>query len=103
DGLGVAADRQMAFDWYRRSAEAGDLRGQFSHAAVLIAQGQIESARHWLLQALAGGHLKFLRSASDQLQKAALPALADITQAYLQRRAELESPGQAAEGTPASR
>lgn len=90
EGHGVPADPQQAFDWYRRSAEAGDFRGQFSHAAVLISQGHLEQARYWLLQALELGHLKFLRSASAELQQAALPQLVDITQAYLQRCTELE-------------
>lgn len=91
DGLGVAADPQLAYHWYRRSAEAGDFRGQFSHAAVLIAHGKIDEARHWLSQALQDGNLKFLRVASSALQHAALPVLADITEAYLQRRLQLES------------
>lgn len=91
DGQGVAADPRSAYDWYRRSAEAGDFRGQFSHAAVLLGQGQVETARRWLLQALEGGNLNFLRVAAVQLEDVALPALADITEAYRQRRRELEA------------
>ena len=52
-----------ARDWYRRSAEGGDFRGQFSYAAVLADEGEIEEALEWLHQALAGGNLNFLRVA----------------------------------------
>lgn len=91
EGQGTAANPHAAFEWYRRSAEAGDFRGQFSHAAILMARGEIDAARHWLLQALQGGNLKFLSVASAQLQNADLPALADITQAYLQRYVALQA------------
>lgn len=103
EGLGVAADPQHACAWYRRSAEAGDFRGQFSLAAVLIGLGEIEAARHWLLQALQGGNLRFLQVASKELQNAALAALTDITQAYLQRCAELENACREAQSTPSPR
>ena len=35
EGLVVPRDLAAAHQWYRRSAEAGDFRGQFSHATVL--------------------------------------------------------------------
>ncbi|TLX60389.1 sel1 repeat family protein [Stutzerimonas nosocomialis] len=89
DGRVVPADPQAGHQWYRRSAEAGDFRGQFSYAAVLIAQGDWERARHWLLQALQGGHLKFLRKARDELLAAALPEIDDIALAYSRRCNEL--------------
>ena len=89
EGLGIAVNPQQALNWYRRSAEGGDFRGQFSYAAVLISQGDWSSAQYWLLQALELGHLTFLRQARDQLAAAALSELADITQAFAQRCAEL--------------
>ncbi|HAF91488.1 MAG TPA: hypothetical protein DCG67_07025, partial [Pseudomonas sp.] len=91
DGLGVAADPAAARAWYRRSAEAGDFRGQFSHAAVLLAQGALADARHWLQLALANGHLKFIDTALTALRAAALPELEDIVAAYGARRAALAS------------
>ena len=96
DGRVVAADPQAALGWYRRSAEAGDFRGQFSYATALLGLGHEEQARHWLQAALALGHLKFLRTARDELQRAGLPALAEITAAYARRCAELETTGTAA-------
>ncbi|MNY83699.1 hypothetical protein D3C86_2266530 [compost metagenome] len=56
--------------------------------------GRWDEARHWLQQALERGHLQFLRKASEQLQRAAWPQLAETTATYTRRCAELES-GQA--------
>jgi TPR repeat protein len=59
EGRCCPKDLDAAVQWYRRSAEAGDFRGQFSYAAVLADSGQIEAALAWLRKALAGGNLKF--------------------------------------------
>ncbi|MCD1639145.1 tetratricopeptide repeat protein [Stutzerimonas sp. R40042] len=91
DGYGVARDLAAAHAWYARSAEAGDFRGQFSHAAVLLAERQWDAARHWLSRALELGHLKFIETALASLQAAALPPIADIVEAYAQRRDELRA------------
>lgn len=88
---GLPVDETTAYLWYQRSAEAGDFRGQFSLACVLLNHGRWDEARFWLLQALQQGHLKFLRKATDELIAAALPALQDITEAYIQRRQTLEA------------
>ncbi len=87
------ADRETAARWYQRSAEAGDFRGQFSHACLLADRGDWSGARYWLEQALAGGHLKFLRRARDELLAARWPALQDISQAYVRRCQHLEQQG----------
>lgn len=91
DGCGVARDVSAAHAWYRRSAEAGDFRGQFSHAAVLLAEQQWDTARHWLERALEVGHLKFVETALASLQAAALPQIDDIVVAYARRRDELRA------------
>lgn len=70
DGQCCPRDLDAAVGWYRRSAEAGDFRGQFSYAAVLADRGQIEAALEWLREALAGGNLKFLRTAQKALEAA---------------------------------
>ena len=89
EGLVVPADPAAALDWYRRAAEAGDFRGQFSYAAVLITQRRWDEARHWLIEALSLGHLKFLRKARDELLAARIEPLADIAAAYVTRCADL--------------
>ncbi|MCQ9424569.1 sel1 repeat family protein [Pseudomonas sp. LJDD11] len=89
EGLAGKVDLEAAHDWYRRSAEAGDFRGQFSHATVLAEQGEIEQAQTWMNKALAGGNLNFLRVSRQSLLTAAHPALRALAQAYHQRAAEL--------------
>nr|WP_272889475.1 tetratricopeptide repeat protein [Stutzerimonas stutzeri] len=93
EGLVVPADQVAAWNWYRRSAEGGDFRGQYSYAAVLISQQRWDEARHWLIQALALGHLKFLRKARDELLTARIESIADIASAYAVRCADTGDQG----------
>ncbi|WP_339502388.1 tetratricopeptide repeat protein [Pseudomonas silesiensis] len=90
EGQVCPADPQTAHDWYRRSAIGGDFRGQFSYAAVLADEGNIEEALVWLRKALAGGNLNFLRVASKALQEAGDPQIRALATDYARRRAELE-------------
>ncbi|PJI48883.1 MAG: hypothetical protein CTR55_05805 [Pseudomonas sp.] len=89
EGLVVPRDLDTARQWYRRSAEAGDFRGQFSHASVLAERGDLAAARIWLERALEGGNLNFLRVAREQLATSMPPSLQELTLAYFQRAAEL--------------
>lgn len=89
DGQVVVRDVALAHDWYRRSAEAGDFRGQFSHACVLAEQGQTEAAVAWLKRALQHGNLNFLRVARHSLQQAEHPHLRHLARDFFQRAAEL--------------
>lgn len=97
EGISVPVDAQQARDWYRRSALAGDFRGQFSHAAVLAEAGELNEALHWLREALVGGNLNFLRVARTSLANARQAELRELALAYHQRAAELgdEHDGQA--------
>lgn len=69
-----------------------DFRGQFSYAAVLADSGQVDTALAWLRQALAGGNLKFLRTASKALAAAANPQVRAMAEAYEQRATTLSDP-----------
>ena len=89
EGRAVPRDLALAHQWYRRSAEAGDFRGQFSHATVLAERGDLAGARIWLERALEGGNLNFLRVAREQLAASLPPSLNELTLAYFQRAAEL--------------
>ena len=89
EGLCVPRDPEQAREWYRRSAVAGDFRGQFSHAAALAERGEVEDARYWLLRALEGGNLNFLRVAREQLERAPQPELRSLALAYYRRAAEI--------------
>ncbi|QVW24157.1 sel1 repeat family protein [Pseudomonas hormoni] len=90
DGRVCLADPVGARDWYRRSAVGGDFRGQFSYAAVLADEGNINEALKWLRKALAGGNLNFLRVASKALLNATDPQIREMATDYAQRSAELE-------------
>ena len=90
EGQVCPKDLQAAHGWYRRSAEGGDFRGQFSFAAVLADQGNIDEALQWLRRALSGGNLNFLRVASEALLGATDPQIRALAPAYAKRFAELE-------------
>lgn len=89
EGITVEADPETAFNWYRRSAEAGDFRGQFSHAAALATQGRVDESIHWLERALAGGNLNFLRVSRTSLSNAPEPRIRALALSYHRRAAEL--------------
>ena len=89
EGRYCPADPSAAFDWYRRSAEGGDFRGQFSHAAVLAGQGQLEQAVAWLKIALENGNLNFLRVARETLAAAPILAIRALAGDYHRRAAVL--------------
>ena len=84
-GLACAADRHAAMHWYRLSAEAGDFRGQFSHAAILAEQGHMEQSLVWLQKALEQGNGNFLRAAVVSLEQAEQPQIQAMAGAYRQR------------------
>jgi len=88
-GSYCAADLMAARQWYRRSAEGGDFRGQFSHAAVLADEGHIEEALVWLHRALTDGNQSFLRVSGDALLNAPHPRIRAMAQAFRQRSSRL--------------
>ena len=67
DGKGTARDPQAALAWYRRAAEAGDFRGQANYASIVLQQGRIDEALHWLRLALAHGSPAFMAHIVPQL------------------------------------
>ena len=91
EGQYCAQDLNAAWYWYKCSAENGDFRGQFSHAAVLTQQGQIDEALEWLYKALAGGNLNFLRVAQQSLMYARDPRIRALASDFAQRAAQLQT------------
>ena len=89
DGRFCPQDLEAAVSWYRRSAEGGDFRGQFSYAAVLADRGQVDEALAWLGKALAGGNLKFLRTAQKALAAADDAQIRGMAEAYEARATQL--------------
>lgn len=89
DGVTVPADPATALQWYRRSAIAGDFRGQYSLAGMLAAQGFTSEAEAWLRKALEGGNLNFLRATRAALWHASPSGFKQIGRDYYRRAAEL--------------
>ncbi|MBO1324290.1 SEL1-like repeat protein [Acetobacter sp. TBRC 12305] len=52
EGWVVNQDRAMARQWYHRSAQEGDYRGQHNYATLLAEAGDVQQALHWWEQAL---------------------------------------------------
>jgi TPR repeat protein len=75
EGWGCSQDRRQAADWYRRSAESGYFRAQFNHACVLLEQGDIDVAAHWLGQAASLGNDDMRREIRHRLTATADPRL----------------------------
>ncbi|MFJ4195506.1 tetratricopeptide repeat protein [Pseudomonas sp. NPDC089534] len=82
-------DLHAARDWYRRSAEGGDFRGQFSFAALLADEGRIDDALDWLRKALATGNANFLRVSSEALLSAHHPEIREMAIAYKLKLSDL--------------
>jgi TPR repeat protein len=89
-GLVAGADLPRPQVWYMRSAQAGDFRGQFSHAAMLAEEGDVDTALIWLQRALEGGNANFLRSSLKVLEQTRQPAIRAMASLYVQRLQALE-------------
>lgn len=80
NGWETPADRDIAFSLYKRSAEAGDCRGQCNYASVLAEQGRVEEALTWLRLAATTAPAHFLAQLVPVLRRSpheALRAFAD--------------------------
>jgi hypothetical protein len=67
DGWAGPRDMAKAADCYARAAAGGDFRGAFNHARMLGADGDVETALHWLRQAGATGNARFVEQAATWL------------------------------------
>ncbi len=80
NGWETPADRDAAFALYKRSAEAGDYRGQCNYASVLAEQGRIEDAMRWLKLTVTTAPPRYLMQLAAALKRSpheALRAFAD--------------------------
>ena len=68
-GWGAPCDLEAATSWYRRSAEGGDFRGQCSYASVLLEQGRVDEALHWLQLAVRAATPAYLSALVPVLEK----------------------------------
>lgn len=85
-GWGCAQNMAEAVQWFRRSAEAGDFRGQYRYAQFLIGQGMLDEALPWLRLAIDQSHIELCREMAMALSEHPEPRLRDIA-AYAEARA----------------
>ncbi len=78
EGWETPCDLELAADWYRRAAEAGDFRGQFNHASKLAEQGKDIEAAAWLRQCANTATLGFKQKMAQTLLQIGKPAFVKI-------------------------
>lgn len=97
NGWGCTQNMTEAIQWFRRSAEAGDFRGQYSYAQVLIEQGRLGEALPWLRLGIDQSHVELCREMAKALSDHPEPRLREMA-AYANARAvQLARAGQPAE------
>ncbi|WP_424629931.1 tetratricopeptide repeat protein [Bradyrhizobium sp. SYSU BS000235] len=93
NGWGCTRDPAEAVQWFRRSAEAGDFRGQYSHAQILIEQGRLDDALPWLRLAINQSHIELCREMTKVLSDHPEPRLREMARYADARAARLASAG----------
>ena len=73
------------------AAEAGDFRGQASHAQILIGEGRIVEAAGWLRRAVLAGSPAFLAHVANDLAASAHAEIREIAQLARDRGAAVEA------------
>ncbi|NVN44114.1 sel1 repeat family protein [Asaia siamensis] len=68
EGWRTPRDPALALDWYRRSAEGGDYRGQHNYATALCAMGREEEAFDWWDRAVVDATSDILLAMQRQIQ-----------------------------------
>lgn len=97
NGWGCTQNMAEAVQWFRRSAEASDFRGQYSYAQVLIEHGKLDEALPWLRLAIDQSHVELCHDMAKVLSEHPEPRLRQMA-AYANARAvQLASAGQPAE------
>jgi TPR repeat protein len=82
DGWVVERDIDAAGSFYRRAAEGGDFRGQFNHARMLLARGEIEQALLWLRRSAMTATAHFALQAERWLLSRGCQRLGDAARLF---------------------
>jgi TPR repeat protein len=77
-GWGCTQSMAEAVQWFRRSAEAGDFRGQYRYAQFLIDQGMLDDALSWLRRAIDQSHIELCREMAKVLSQNPEPRLREM-------------------------
>ena len=87
EGWDVRRDPARALAWYHASAKAGDFRGQYNLATMLIGLGRAAEGREWFRAAIDGGSPDFLLDAGKALADREEPDLKRLGYVALSRAA----------------
>ncbi len=83
--MGDFARFRVGADWYRRSAEAGDFRGQFNYASKLAEQGSDSEAAAWLRQCASTATIGFKQTMAQNVLQTGKPVFVKIAAEILFR------------------
>ena len=101
NGWEAPLDLATAVCLYKRSAEAGDYRGQCSYASVLADQGRIEEALSWLRLAVNTAPPHYLAQLAPALRRSPFEALRAFAETVHLTRPATPGPGTyASRGVP---
>jgi len=95
EGWDRQPDACQALAWYRGSAEAGDFRGQYNYATLLMRQGQASEAARWFRAAIDSGSRDFLLTAGETLSGREEPRLRELGHIALSRCGSTRDPARA--------
>lgn len=90
-GSGCSKDMNEAEQWYFRSAEGGDFRGQYRYSELLFSRGLVDEALLWLRAAIDNAPARFCAELADQLLTHPEPCLRAM-EAYARARAGTDDP-----------
>ena len=66
-GWGRPRDRSLALHWYRRSAAAGDFRGQYQYGRMLLEDETRGEALEWINRCISDSPAEFCRDIAPEL------------------------------------
>lgn len=85
EGWVVDISLDTAFDYYHRSAEAGDFRGQYNYGRMLADRGRVEEGAVWILKTLETATQGFIEKMGRALLDSPHQSFRDVAQTALQR------------------
>lgn len=84
-GWGRPRDMAAAAEWYRRSAEGGDFRGQYRYGRLLFERGRVDDGLAWLRLAVEDAPVGFCREMAGDLLGETDAALREVGFRALER------------------
>lgn len=83
EGWVVEANLETAFDYYQRSAEAGDFRGQYNYGRLLADRGRVDEGSAWTRKTLETATPGFIRKMGRALLDSPHASFREIAQLAL--------------------